>query len=87
MVCLTVLLVDIFYQFTPWGYDPGALYVNLGLKILIYFHPFCCRSFLQQLNLLSARNHIVLSLNRWVQWKTVYPVRCMKFVAKGNDDM
>ena len=24
MVCLTVLLVDIFYQFTPWGYDPGA---------------------------------------------------------------
>ena len=25
MVCLTVLLVDIFYQFTPWGYDPGAI--------------------------------------------------------------
>ena len=25
MFCLTVLLVDIFYQITPWGYDPGSL--------------------------------------------------------------
>ena len=23
MFCLTVLLVDIFYQISPWGYDPG----------------------------------------------------------------
>ena len=31
MFCLTVLLVDIFYQISPWGYDPGAIR-KLGIE-------------------------------------------------------